>query len=82
MAEALLMEGMGAEPIVHPMQGAAKMAQALVGGLGIRRARKEEREGRAAGKAWEGLPELVAGRSGAMRRPGVSQTPARPRRAL
>lgn len=45
MAEALLAKGMDTSPIGSPWQGAARMAQALVGGLGMRRADAMEQEG-------------------------------------
>lgn len=46
MAELMLASGMQAEPIRHWSQGANKIAQALIGGLGIRRAEGMETEGR------------------------------------
>lgn len=46
MAEALLAQSMEPQKIVHPLQGAAQMARALVGGLALRNVRNEaEQEG-------------------------------------
>lgn len=45
MAEAMLSQGIDTSPIASPWQGAARMAQALVGGLGSRKADKQEAEG-------------------------------------
>ena len=45
MAEAMLAQGVDYSPIASPWQGAARMANALVGGLGIRKADKQEAEG-------------------------------------
>lgn len=45
MAESLMASGMDTSPIASPWQGAARMAQALVGGLAQRRADKEEAAG-------------------------------------
>lgn len=42
MAEAMLASGMDASPIASPWQGAARMAQALVGGLASRRADQQD----------------------------------------
>lgn len=45
MAEAMMAQGIDTSPIASPWQGAARMAQALVGGLGSRKADKQEAEG-------------------------------------
>lgn len=46
MAEALLAQSMEPQKIAHPLQGAAQMARALVGGLALRNVRNEaEQEG-------------------------------------
>lgn len=50
MAEAMLANGIETSPIASPWQGAARMAQALVGGLGSRKADKQEAEGSMAAK--------------------------------
>lgn len=50
MAEAMLANGMDASPIASPWQGAARMAQALVGGLGSRRADSAEAAGQQSAK--------------------------------
>jgi hypothetical protein len=46
IAEALIAQGMDTSPIQSPWQGAARLAQALVGGLQERSADAEERAGR------------------------------------
>lgn len=50
MAEAMLSSGVETSPIASPWQGAARMAQALVGGLGSRKADKQEAEGMASAR--------------------------------
>ncbi len=45
MAEAMLSSGIETSPIASPWQGAARIAQALVGGLASRKADKQEAEG-------------------------------------
>lgn len=50
MAEAMLVQGMDASPVGHWTQGAARMANALVGGLGSRKADKQEAEGMASAR--------------------------------
>jgi hypothetical protein len=47
MAEGMLQSGIDTSPIASPWQGAARLAQALVGGLSMRNADKSEQEGRA-----------------------------------
>ncbi len=44
IAEQLMMQGMDTSPIQHPMQGAARMAQALMGGIELGMEDKKERE--------------------------------------
>jgi len=51
MAELMLASGMQQEPIRHWSQGANKIAQALIGGIGINRADKMDAEGRSAANA-------------------------------
>jgi hypothetical protein len=46
LAEAMLAQGMQAEPIRSPWQGAAKIAQAMLGGYQVRKADEQESEGR------------------------------------
>jgi flagellum-specific peptidoglycan hydrolase FlgJ len=46
LAEALMSQGMDASPVQHWTQGAARVANALVGGLGARRADEQEAAGR------------------------------------
>jgi hypothetical protein len=46
LAEAMLAQGMQAEPIRSPWQGAAKIAQAMLGGNQVRKADEQESEGR------------------------------------
>lgn len=50
MAEAMLQSGMDTSPVASPWQGAARMAQALVGGLSQRKADKQEAEGKKSAK--------------------------------
>lgn len=50
MAEAMLAQGVDYSPIASPWQGAARMANALVGGLGQRKADKQEAEGTASAR--------------------------------
>lgn len=50
IAEAMLAQGMDASPVGHWSQGAARMAQALIGGLTMRNADKREGEGRKAAR--------------------------------
>ncbi len=50
MAEAMLAQGVDYSPIASPWQGAARMANALVGGLGSRKADKQEAEGTASAR--------------------------------
>lgn len=45
MAESLMASGMDTSPIASPWQGAARMAQALVGGISQRKADQQEAEG-------------------------------------
>ncbi len=45
MAEAMLQSGIDTSPVQHWTQGAARIAQALVGGMGARKADKQEAEG-------------------------------------
>lgn len=59
----LLSEGMSSAPVEHWTQGAARMAQALVGGLGIRR----DRQDKAAGREW--LVQALGGGSPAESKP-------------
>jgi len=59
MAQAMMGMGMDASPISSPWQGAARMAQALVGGLQMRRADQQEAEGRKA--ASEALIRALSG---------------------
>ncbi len=51
MAEALLGQGMDTSPISSPWQGAARLANALVGGMAMRKADQEETAGRDAANA-------------------------------
>ena len=46
MAEAMMASGMDASPVGHWTQGAARVAQSLMGGLSMRKAEREEQEGR------------------------------------
>lgn len=46
LADAMTQQGMSTEPVQHWTQGAARLAQALVGGMANRRADEQEREGR------------------------------------
>lgn len=48
MAEQLMGQGMDTSPIASPWQGAARLADALVGGMGMKNADQQEREGHAA----------------------------------
>lgn len=50
LAEAMLQSGLDYSPIASPWQGAARMANALVGGFGSRRADTQEAEGRKSAK--------------------------------
>ncbi|MBX4899165.1 hypothetical protein HJA83_14285 [Rhizobium bangladeshense] len=43
LAYAMLQQGMDASPVQSPWQGAARLAQALMGGLAIRQADQERR---------------------------------------
>ncbi|MBB4288873.1 hypothetical protein GGE16_000889 [Rhizobium leguminosarum] len=47
LAYAMLQQGMDASPVQSPWQGAARLAQALMGGLEIRQADQEQRAGTA-----------------------------------
>ena len=51
IAEALLLRGTNAEPIRSPWQGAANMAQSLMGGIELGLMDKQDREGRASAAA-------------------------------
>jgi hypothetical protein len=51
MAMALLGESMNGEPVEHWLEGAGQIAQALLGGMQLRKADKQEAEGRASGAA-------------------------------
>ncbi len=52
IAEQLMMQGMDTSPIQHPMQGAARMAQALMGGIELGMEDRKERELAAAQNAY------------------------------
>ena len=56
LAEALMLKATDAGPIASPWQGAAKMAQALMGGIELGRYDKQDREDRAYGQ--QGLADL------------------------
>ncbi|MGO7753800.1 hypothetical protein ACC708_26290 [Rhizobium ruizarguesonis] len=45
LAYAMLQQGMDASPVQSPWQGAARLAQALMGGLDIRQQNEEQRAG-------------------------------------
>ncbi|ULR43098.1 hypothetical protein [Rhizobium sp. K102] len=45
LAYAMLQQGMDTSPVQSPWQGAARLAQALMGGLAIRRADQEQQAG-------------------------------------
>ncbi|MGO7588004.1 hypothetical protein [Rhizobium leguminosarum] len=47
LAYAMLQQGMDTSPVQSPWQGAARLAQALMGGLEIRQADQEQRAGTA-----------------------------------
>jgi hypothetical protein len=47
MAQAMMGQGMDSSPVGHPLQGVARVAQALAGGYGMRKADQAEQEGRA-----------------------------------
>ncbi|NYT32982.1 MULTISPECIES: hypothetical protein [Rhizobium] len=47
LAYAMLQQGMDTSPVQSPWQGAARLAQALMGGLDIRQQNEEQRAGRA-----------------------------------
>ncbi|MEH7866225.1 hypothetical protein [Rhizobium laguerreae] len=47
LAYAMLQQGMDASPVQSPWQGAARLAQALMGGLEIRQQNEEQRMGTA-----------------------------------
>ncbi|ANL33237.1 hypothetical protein [Rhizobium phaseoli] len=49
LAYAMLQQGMDTSPIQSPWQGAARLAQALMGGLAIRQADQERQAGTAKG---------------------------------
>lgn len=51
LAETLLGQGMDTSPIASPWQGAARMANALVGGMAMRNADQQEQQGREAANA-------------------------------
>ncbi|MDO3434615.1 hypothetical protein QWJ46_18230 [Rhizobium sp. CBN3] len=51
LAYAMLQQGMDASPIQSPWQGAARLAQALMGGLAIRQADQEQKAATAAAPA-------------------------------
>lgn len=73
MALQMLQEGMSAEPVRHPLQGAARVAQALMGGLELRaedaRDQKEKDDGRQAMISF--LGGGAGGATGAPAAPGV-----------
>ncbi|MGX9991391.1 hypothetical protein ACS4RR_019845 [Rhizobium sp. Z1P35] len=48
LAYAMLQQGMDTSPVQSPWQGAARLAQALMGGLEIRQQNEEQRAGAAA----------------------------------
>ncbi|MGO8243366.1 hypothetical protein [Rhizobium johnstonii] len=57
LADAMLQQGMDASPVQSPWQGAARLAQALMGGLEIRQQDEEQRAGTAeASAAPTGMP--------------------------
>ena len=66
LAQALLQQSQGTEPIGSPWQGAAKLAQALMGGLALRKANGMEAANRKAGDS------LFSQALGAMTSPGYS----------
>jgi hypothetical protein len=82
IAELLLSGAFEDEKIEHPLQGVAKMAQALAGGLGIRRMERQEREGRykAAERFMAALSDSNAppGRTGTGTRMSVPPAPSSP----
>jgi hypothetical protein len=47
LAYAMLQQGMDTSPVQSPWQGAARLAQALMGGLEIRQQNEEQQAGRA-----------------------------------
>ncbi|ARQ09222.1 hypothetical protein NXC12_CH01144 [Rhizobium etli] len=51
LAYAMLQQGMDASPVQSPWQGAARLAQALMGGLTIRQQDEERQAGAAKGNA-------------------------------
>jgi len=59
LAQALLAESMGGEPVGHWTQGVNKLLQALVGGMQVRGLKKEDAAGEAA--AWQAIADFDFG---------------------
>jgi hypothetical protein len=72
LAESLLAENMGIKPIESWTQGASQLANALVGGLGIRKADRQEKEGREGANAL--LARILQGDASAAAGPSPVQT--------
>jgi hypothetical protein len=77
IAEALLMQGTQATPIQSPWQGAARMAQALMGGVELGMEDKKERETTEARNAYGAKlsDELAGFGGGAQSQPKLSMSP-------
>ncbi|MGO7870814.1 hypothetical protein AB9E15_16325 [Rhizobium leguminosarum] len=64
LAYAMLQQGMDVSPVQSPWQGAARLAQALMGGLEIRQQNEEQRMGTAATPATPtGAPSAPSAKS-------------------
>lgn len=78
LAEAMMQQGTDTSPIASPWQGAARLANALMGGLSMRRADKQEQAGRKT--AQESLMAAMTGGGndaslmGAMNDPWMSES--------
>lgn len=78
LANQLLAQGGDASPVAHPMQGVARLAQALMGGYLTNRneTRENERQQAFSQAVTEAMqPQFVPGAAGAGPRPGASMAP-------
>jgi hypothetical protein len=75
LAEGLMAQGMDTSPIASPWQGAARMAQALAGGYGMRNADQAETQGREAAR--QRMVALLGG-SGGMDLAALAEYASRP----
>ncbi|PCK78973.1 hypothetical protein [Rhizobium sophoriradicis] len=60
LAYTMLQQGMDASPVQSPWQGAARLAQALMGGLEIRQQNEEQRAGTAEAPGLPSTPQAKA----------------------